>query len=59
MSNEQKYTFKLTLREMRMIRIALELEPERRENNNIAFAQEYNSLREHFDRRIYDALKGE
>lgn len=54
--SERKHTFKLTEREMRMIRIALETETERRDNGNIQRAQEYKSLLEYFDRRISDIV---
>lgn len=55
---EKKYTFKLTLDEMRMIRNALELEAERREKGSGSKVEEYNALVEFFYRRIDDARNG-
>lgn len=52
---KEKYTFKFTLEEMRMIRNALELEAERREKGSGSKVAEYNSLAEFFNRRIEDA----
>ena len=54
---ENKYTFKLTMEEMRMIRNALALEVDRRETNNLDKVDEYDALVYLFTRRIIDATK--
>lgn len=54
---ENKYTFKLTLDEMRMIRNALEYEAERRENGSGSRVEEHNALADFFGRRVEDAYK--
>lgn len=54
---ENKYTFKLTLDEMKMIRNALEYEAERRSNIHSTKVEEHNALADLFSIRIYDAYK--
>lgn len=54
-----KYTFKLTEHEMRIIRLALDLEAIRKAKADLPSADEVKKLADYFERRIRDAQGGD